>query len=588
MMVKGMVTDMTKKTFFANFGYLADAPNGVKKLRELVLMLAVRGKLVPQYRDDEPAGKLLERIRVEKGWLVKEKKIKKVEPMPAVTADEAPYELPEGWEWSRLAEIGIVNPTNDVGDDVEASFIPMALISEKYGKALFSETKIWSEIKKGFTHFAENDVVLAKITPCFQNGKSAVMRGLKNGVGAGTTELHVFRQLSNTVYPDYVLIYLKSSEFINNGIPKMTGSAGQKRVPKEYFSLNPFPLAPIAEQYRIVAKVDQLMALCDELETRQQKKKQKLLTLNNTALDQLLTAYTTDNFTNAWRLIRDNFDFLYTTPETITKLRQAILQLAVQGKLVPQDSNDEPTYVLLAKIKAEKERLVKGKKIRKSEPLPPVSSDEVPFKLPEGWEWVRLGMLCSFLGGFAFKSDTYVPRSTYQIIRLGNVKNDALLLHVSPIFIPENIAEENNKYRIKPNDILITMTGTKNKNDYGYSVLISEKNLSSVNLYLNQRVGCLRCYKPELSTTINMFLKSNPIINMLLAKGTGTANQGNIGSGNLSELLFPLPPLHEQYRIITKVDQLMKLCNELESYIIRSQTKSEKLAEAAMTVIAAN
>ena len=122
----------------------------------------------------------------------------------------------------------------------------------------------WGEIKKGYTHFAEGDVGLAKITPCFENGKSAVFRNLTGGIGAGTTELHIVRPLS--AHPDYILLFLKSPHFIQTGIPKMTGTAGQKRVPTEYFAYSPFPLPPLAEQHRIVAKVDELMVLCDRLE----------------------------------------------------------------------------------------------------------------------------------------------------------------------------------------------------------------------------------------------------------------------------------------------------------------------------------
>ncbi len=143
----------------------------------------------------------------------------------------------------------------------------MTLISETSIKPIGSEKRQWGEVKKAFTHFAEDDVVLAKITPCFQNGKSAVMRGLTNNLGAGTTELHVFRPILNeSVYPEYVLLYLRSPQFLSEGVEKMTGTAGQKRVPKEYFAGNPFPLPPFEEQRRIVARVDQLMSLCDELE----------------------------------------------------------------------------------------------------------------------------------------------------------------------------------------------------------------------------------------------------------------------------------------------------------------------------------
>lgn len=142
----------------------------------------------------------------------------------------------------------------------------MRLINSELSEPHGHEIKKWADIKNGFTHFAEGDVVLAKITPCFENRKSSIMRNLANGIGAGTTELHVVRPI--IVDPRYVLIFLKSPLFVEAGIPEMTGTAGQKRVPTSYFAASPFPLPPLAEQRRIVAKVDQLMALVDELETQ--------------------------------------------------------------------------------------------------------------------------------------------------------------------------------------------------------------------------------------------------------------------------------------------------------------------------------
>jgi len=150
---------------------------------------------------------------------------------------------------------------------------------EKYGERHSSERKKWAEVKKGFTYFMENDVCLAKITPCFENGKSTVFKGLLNGVGAGTTELHIFRQDPKLILPEYVLIFFKCPKFLNDAKEKMMGTAGQKRVPRDFVRFVPFPLPSISEQKRIVAKVDQLMHLCDELETRlsQSKKDSEML-----------------------------------------------------------------------------------------------------------------------------------------------------------------------------------------------------------------------------------------------------------------------------------------------------------------------
>ena len=181
-------------------------------LPKSILQAAVRGKLVPQSIHDEPASELLKRIQEEKSCLIKAGKLKKEKPLPPISEEEKPYDLPDGWEWCRVGDICSVNPRNNLQDDIQVSFIPMTLISSDYFGGHQQEARKWGEVKQGFTHFAENDVVLAKITPCFQNGKSCIVKNLKSGFGAGTTELHVLRSLG--VDPTYLLNFLKSPEFL--------------------------------------------------------------------------------------------------------------------------------------------------------------------------------------------------------------------------------------------------------------------------------------------------------------------------------------------------------------------------------------
>jgi type I restriction enzyme, S subunit len=240
----------------------------IQQLRQTILNLAVRGKLVPENPKDEPALQLIKRIEEEKARLISagNQRIQKSQPL---NEDQIPFDIPGTWIWSQLSQIGIINPRNDADDFMEASFIPMPLIYADYKKANQHEVRSWGEIKTGFTHFAEGDIGLAKITPCFENGKSTVFRNLTGQIGAGTTELHIVRPI--LVVANYILIFLKSPHFIETGIPKMTGTAGQKRVPKDYFAFSPFPLPPLAEQHLIVAKVNELMTLCDELEAQLKK-----------------------------------------------------------------------------------------------------------------------------------------------------------------------------------------------------------------------------------------------------------------------------------------------------------------------------
>ena len=252
------------------------------------------------------------------------------------------------------------------------------------------------------------------------------------------------------------------------------------------------------------------------------------------------------------------------------QLRQTILDLAIRGELVPQDPTDEPASVLLERIRAEKEQLIKDKKLKRdkkdNEPI-----DEVPFELPEGWEWCRLGEVCFFKGGYAFKSNKYIEKSNNQVIRIGNVKNNNLILSNQPVYVPDTLQNEIEDYHIKENDLLFTMTGTKGKRDYFYTLVVPKV---KHNLYLNQRVGLLRVILSELNIYfINLVLKHQFVLDSIFQTETGNVNQGNIGSENTLNLLIPIPPLAEQHRIVEKVEQLFALVDTIE--IHKEQLKSD-------------
>ena len=249
-----------------HFGELYAVRENVTELRKAILQLAVMGKLVPQNPNDPPASQLLKEIEAEKKRLVKEGKIKAPKPLPEIKPEDVPYALPQGWEWTMLAEVGLINPRNVAQDSTSVSFVPMTLIGKNLNGSHEQEERIWADVKQGFTHFAEGDIGVAKITPCFENSKACVFYNLKNGLGAGTTELHIVRPVGEKIASRFVLAYLKSPRFLRIGEAKMTGTAGQKRLPKEFIETNPFPLPPLQEQHRIVAKIDSLMSLCDTLE----------------------------------------------------------------------------------------------------------------------------------------------------------------------------------------------------------------------------------------------------------------------------------------------------------------------------------
>ncbi len=248
----------------------------IGKLKQSILQEAIQGKLTEEWRTNrqaqglkvEPASELLKRIKAEKAKLIKEKKIKKEKPLSPITEAEKPFELPVGWEWCRLGELGEINPRNRAEDSIEVSFIPMSSISEEYGNQPKTDcSKKWKEVKTSYTHFCEDDVAVAKITPCFENSKAAIFKNLTNRLGAGTTELHVFRNIQkSSLLPELIYATIKSPLFLEIGESKMTGTAGQKRISLEFFKSWTLGLPPIEEQKAIVEKVELLMEKCRTLE----------------------------------------------------------------------------------------------------------------------------------------------------------------------------------------------------------------------------------------------------------------------------------------------------------------------------------
>ena len=248
------------------------------KLKKSVLQEAIQGKLVTQDPNDEPASVLLERIKEEKAKLFKEGKLKKKDLVDSVIFkgednkyfekigkevicidDEIPFDIPDSWEWVRVKEIFQINPKNSAADDTVAAFIPMEKITATYGSAYTYDSVKWGKIKAGFTHIADGDVAFAKITPCFQNRKSAIFEGLPNGIGAATTELKVLRQYGETINRWYLLYFLESPYFIDEA--KFKGTANQQRIITGYLENKLFPLPPRDEQDRIALIVKQTASI---------------------------------------------------------------------------------------------------------------------------------------------------------------------------------------------------------------------------------------------------------------------------------------------------------------------------------------
>jgi type I restriction enzyme S subunit len=367
------------------------APNGIKKLRELILELAVRGLLVPQNSDDEPASVLLEKIADEKAQLCAEGKIKKSAPLPKIADDEKPFDLPTNWIWARLNDCYDVRDGTHDSPKAQSTGYPLITSKNLYsGKLDFTHVTFISEqdhlkiIERSRVN--RNDVLFAMIGTI---GNPVIV---DTDVEFSIKNVALFKRFSDDFsVPNYLKMYL---ELASITIKEKSSGGVQSFVSLGALRAYLFPLPPLAEQHRIVAKVDELMQLCDQLEQKQTSNQEIHAQLVSTLLTTLTQATDPQAFQAAWTRIAANFDSLFTTESSIEQLKQTILQLAVMGKLVEQEAGDEPASVLLEKIAQEKARLISEGKIKKSAPLPKIADDEKPFDLPIGWEWVRTNDVC--------------------------------------------------------------------------------------------------------------------------------------------------------------------------------------------------
>jgi type I restriction enzyme S subunit len=549
------------------FDRISDAPGAIPRLRKFVLDLAVRGKLVEQDPTDETASALIKRVHLRKAEIAKEGTVKKEKPFPPLAENAIPFLIPPTWTWSQIAEIGFINPRNTAEDQIQASFVPMPRISAEYGVSNTHEVRPWGEIKNGFTHFAEGDVGLAKITPCFENGKSSIFRGLTGGIGAGTTELHIVRPV--IVLADYILIFLKSPHFIESGTAKMTGTAGQKRVSTEYFAYSPFPLPPLSEQRRIVAKVDELMALCDRFETAQWDRETGRNSMAAAALYHLSNGADADAFREHARFCIERLPQITTRSQQISTLRRAVLNLAVRGRLVAQDPNDEPVAGLLMQNDRARQKI--ACEDRRADPDRQVLlAAESKWKVPPSWGSCALADLVLFID---YRGKT--PNKTDRGVRLITAKN------VKKGFInisPEEFLSERDYHAWmtrgfpRVGDILFT---TEAPMGNAAVVRLSER------FALAQRVICFRPYRAVNPDFLVLQLLAEPFLSILEKTATGLTAKG-IKAAKLKCLPIAVPPLPEQLRIVARVDELMVLCDKLEALLTTAQTETSRLLEAVL------
>ena len=554
------------------------APDGIAKLRELILTLAMQGKLVEQDPNDPPASELLKEIEAERKRQIKAGGIKKQKALPTIDQPDTSYVLPESWTWTRLGTIGNIFNGNSIN------------VREK-------ETKYAGA--NGLPYIATKDVGYGLDALDYKNGiyipesaekfkiahQGAVLicaEGGSAGKKCGITEQDICfgnKLFANELFggiPSKFILYLYLSPIFRESFNvAMTGIIGGVSITK-ILEL-PVPLPPLEEQHRIVARIDQLMARCDELERLRKEREEKRVAVHAAAVRQLLDAPDRSAQKaggSAWEFIQQHFGELYTVKENVAELRKAILQLAVMGHLVPQDPNDPPASELLKEIEKEKASR-EGAKTRRKEKLPPIKPEEVPYELPQGWEWVRLGEAASLITkgatpttyGFAFEP------SGIPFVKVENVKDGSIQFTEKMQFISEEAHDYQKRSQLEEYDLLFSIAGT-----IGETCVVKK---SDIPANINQALAIIRGYTWIFSPHFLINALDSAVSNAIKNRARGAA-MNNISLGDIKDMIIPAPPVPEQHRIVARIDQLMVLCDTLDYQIEAATDKRTELLNALM------
>jgi type I restriction enzyme S subunit len=446
--------------------------------------------------------------------------------------------VPDEWCCVNHIDIAEINPKFDINqfkEDVEVSFLPMASVKEISGNYDLSQSRKLSAVKKGYTNFKNGDIIFAKITPCMENGKIAVLDNLLNGMGFGSTEFHVSRPYHD-INAQFLFYYFVQSAFRKKAQRIMTGSAGQLRVSTEYFKKVNIPIPPLPEQRAIVSKVEQLFSDLDN---------------------------GIDNFKKAQKQLK--------------RYRQSVLKAACEGKLVPTEAklahsegrDYEPADVLLARILEERREKWNGKGKYK-EPAALDTNDL--WELPEGWGWATLEQYAFEVKDGTHDSPKYQESGIHFVTQKNIKKNGFDFSNTNKI-----TNEDHNKFYRRSNpesgDILISMIGANR----GMSCIVNVETVFSI-----KNVGLVKSYKQfNIFKFIDYYMKSQVGQRLILDKSKGGA-QEFIGLTELRSWPISVPPLTEQRRIVFEVERRLSLCDKMEATIAESLKKAESLRQSIL------
>lgn len=561
---------------------------GIKKLRKLILELAVRGKLVSQDVKDQPASALIERITEERANLVSLNKIKKLTQLPVIIDEEKPFDIPSSWVFKRFGDLMF----NRDGERKPVSASERKGIQGQYD--YYGASGVIDQV---------NDFLFDKsLLLIGEDGANLISRStpiafLAHGKYWVNNHAHVLDGIT-TEFLEFIALHI-------NAISLEAYITGTAQPKMNQAKMNSIVLAvpPEAEQQRIVAKVDELMALCDELDQQTEQS----LTAHQTLVEVLLAtltqsantntadvgvkdssekgndANTKDNvqgnaedFQTNWQRVAEHFDVLFTTEASIEQLKQTILQLAVMGKLVPQNPNDEPASVLLEKIAQEKSQLIADKKIKKQKPLPEITDEEKPFELPKGWQWSRI-VDASLFTEYGTSEKAFEGREGVPVLKMGDIQSGKVL-HGGQKVVPTTIADLPNLY-LEYGDVLYNRTNSAEL--VGKTGMFEgESGCYTFASYLIR----IRCHFESITPQYLTLSMNTPVFRrtQIDPHVKQQCGQANVNGTLMKSMIVSVPPLPEQHRIVAKVDELMAICDQLKARLSDAQTTQLHLADAVV------
>jgi type I restriction enzyme S subunit len=573
---------MNQELLLAHFNQISDAPDAVPRLRRFVLDLAVRGKLVAPGSTDEPASELLKNIQAEKTRLVKEGEIKKLETFDPVGASDISFPVPPHWQAIRMGwlarKLGAGSTPLGGKSVYQKEGVPFLRSQNVHNNGLrLDDVALISRAthnRMSGTHVQQKDILLnitgASIGRCALVPDTFVEGNVSQHVAIVRLFLPAIRGF----------IHLSLiSPFFQKVIDDVQVGISREGLSMQRLRQFPMLLPPLAEQIRIVTRVNELMALCDRLETECDERERRRDRLAAASLYRLNDDANAEAFRKHAQFHLNNLPRFTTRAVHIQKLRQTLHNLAIRGKLVPQDPNDETAFELLTDIQMERVRLVKEGRIKPQPSLPAINDRQMPFRLPISWVWARFGELITAAdAGWSPKTEGF-PRlgNHWAVLKVSAVSWNKFLPEENKQLLPGVVPPEG--AQVHAGDFLISRANTSEL--VAKCVLVEHE---PQNLILSDKIVRLqiseRCSKKFLSIVNNHATHARAYY---AEEASGTSlSMKNVSRAVIYGLLIPLPPLAEQQRIVTRVDELMDLCDRLEKQLIEAGAKSSKLLEAVL------